>query len=116
MRCRSAKYNDTSRLREQKIKSRVTLVKPTVLSMRDAAENYDMDEFLIQEMEIKVVEGNHRTMLDNPNCADIVNDILGFGADSKESFKENVGVDKDTMKGVMQSEIEGQKRVGVSIQ
>lgn len=84
--------------------------------MRDAAENYDMDEFLIQEMEIKIVEGNHRTMLDNPTCADIINEVLGFEEHSAQYGKENMKIEESAKKRVIQDEVEGQKKVGVSIQ
>jgi fatty acid synthase, animal type len=51
----------------------VTLIRPSEFSLVDIEEDYGLSAYLEQKAEIKFVEGNHLTMLDNPALFEMIN-------------------------------------------
>lgn len=57
-----------------KIKSSITLVRPTEVAVVDIDEDYELSKHTEGAINLKFVEGNHTTMLDNEKLAQIIND------------------------------------------
>lgn len=57
-----------------KIKSSITLVRPTEVAVVDIDEDYELSHYTEGKVHLKFLEGNHTTMLDNPKLALIIND------------------------------------------
>ncbi|XP_017068410.2 fatty acid synthase [Drosophila eugracilis] len=57
----------------QKIKSPITLVRPSEVSLQDIDEDYCLSLLTSGKVTLKVIEGNHTTMLDNPSLSQIIN-------------------------------------------
>lgn len=58
----------------QKIKSSISLVRPTEVSVLDIDEDYDLAKHTEGTVSLKFVEGNHTTMLDNEKLIQLIND------------------------------------------
>lgn len=61
---------------ENKLKSPITLIRPTQASFTDIDEDYSLHRYTEQEVNIKYVEGNHLTVLENPELTDIINSLI----------------------------------------
>lgn len=62
---------------ETKLKSPITLIRPTQASFTDIDEDYNLRRYTEQEVNIKYVEGNHLTVLESPELTDIINSLIG---------------------------------------
>lgn len=54
------------------IKSHVTLLRPTIMALQ-TKEDYGLSQYCDKEVEVHFVMGNHVTLLDNKECATIIN-------------------------------------------
>lgn len=57
-----------------KIKSSITLVRPTEVAVVDIDEDYELSKYTEGSINLKFLEGNHMTMLDNPKLPLIINE------------------------------------------
>lgn len=60
----------------EKLKSPILLIRPKEISLSDVAEDYDVGKVTSGKVEVKFVEGNHTTILDNLELVQIVNDFV----------------------------------------
>lgn len=74
-----------------KLKSNIKLYKPTVSTVVDLAEDFNLGQFSEEKVEIKYFDGNHVSILDNPELAKEINKDLGV-----QTILDN----KDTIIGV----------------
>lgn len=75
----------------QIIKSPVTLVRPTEISIVDVDDDYGLHKLTCGTMNVKYIEGNHLTMLENPKLIQIINELnpeLG----SNRSFMKHMAI------------------------
>lgn len=79
----------------KKIKSSITLIRPTEVAVVDIDEDYELSKYTEGSVDLKFVEGNHATMLDNPRLAQIINDV-DPNLESDRSFKAYVWSGKNT--------------------
>ncbi|XP_017118527.1 fatty acid synthase [Drosophila elegans] len=77
----------------RKIKSPITLVRPTEVSLHDIDEDYCISLLTSGKVTLKVIEGNHTTMLDNPLLSQIINDFDPALLEDKH-FEEYIRNDK----------------------
>uniref|UniRef100_A0A1B0AA74 Fatty acid synthase n=1 Tax=Glossina pallidipes TaxID=7398 RepID=A0A1B0AA74_GLOPL len=59
----------------EQINTPITLVRPTDVALRDIDENYCLQEITKGTVTVKLIEGNHTTMLDNPALPLLINDF-----------------------------------------
>lgn len=78
---------DFKRDPSQVLKSPITLVRPTEISIVDVEEDYGVHKLTIGNTNVKYVEGNHLTMLENPKLVQILND-MDPNHESNRSFKK----------------------------
>lgn len=57
-----------------KVQSSITLVRPTEVAVVDIDEDYELSKLTAGTVNLKFVEGNHQTMLDNEKLPDVIND------------------------------------------
>ncbi|XP_030371512.1 fatty acid synthase [Scaptodrosophila lebanonensis] len=57
------------------LKSPITLVRPAEVSLQDIEEDYCVSQLTSGKVVLKVIEGNHTTMLDNPVLSQLINDF-----------------------------------------
>jgi fatty acid synthase, animal type len=72
----------------QILKSPITLVRPTEISIVDVEEDYGIHKLTNSNTNVKYVEGNHLTMLENPKLIHIINE-LDPSLESNRSFKKH---------------------------
>lgn len=72
----------------QILKSPITLVRPTDISIVDVDEDYGVQKLTSGTFNVKYVEGNHLTMLENSKLIHIIND-LDPALQSNRSFKKH---------------------------
>lgn len=72
----------------QTLKSPITLVRPTEISIVDVEEDYGIHKLTNGTTSVKYVEGNHLTMLENPKLIQIINE-LDPALESNRSFKKH---------------------------
>ncbi|XP_016956349.1 fatty acid synthase isoform X1 [Drosophila biarmipes] len=77
----------------KKIKSPITLVRPAEVSLQDIDEDYCISLLTSGTVTLKVIEGNHTTMLDNPSLSQIINDFDPALLEDK-NFEEYIRNDK----------------------
>lgn len=78
-----------------KLKSSITLVRPTEVAVVDIDEDYELSKYTDGSIQLKFIEGNHSTMLDNPELAQIINDV-DPNLESDRSFQAYVWSGKNT--------------------
>lgn len=61
---------------ESKLKSPITLIRPTQASFTVIDEDYRLQKYTEQPINIKYVEGNHLTVLENSELTDIINSSI----------------------------------------
>ncbi|EDW67835.2 fatty acid synthase [Drosophila virilis] len=71
------------------LKSPITLVRPAEVSLQDIEEDYGVSKLTSGKVTLKVIEGNHTTMLDNPVLPQIINDFDPGLLDDK-NFEEYI--------------------------
>lgn len=57
-----------------KVQSSITLVRPTEVAFVDIDEDYELSKITTGTVNLKFVEGNHQTMLDNEKLPDVISD------------------------------------------
>lgn len=57
------------------IKTSITLVRPSDVSVVDIDEDYDLSKFTSGKISLKFVEGDHTSMLDSPKLSQVINDV-----------------------------------------
>lgn len=57
-----------------KLKSAITLIRPTEVAVVDIDEDYELSKHTDGAINLKFIEGNHTTMLDNEKLSQIIND------------------------------------------
>lgn len=72
----------------QILRSPITLVRPTEISIVDVDEDYGVHKLTKGITAVKYVEGNHFTMLENPKLVQIINE-LDPALESNRSFKKH---------------------------
>lgn len=63
----------------------ITLIRPSEVSLTDIEEDYGLVRHTKQKVNLKFVEGNHITMLDNPKLIQMLNELDPVKAD-KSAF------------------------------
>lgn len=81
--------------KHDQLKSQITLYKPSVATLADAAEDFNLNALTTERISIKCFEGNHVTILDNLELADEINndmsaDVLKMSEDVKDLNKITV--------------------------
>lgn len=84
---------DTERI--TKIKSSITLVRPTEVAVVEIDEDYELSKYTEGSINLKFIEGNHITMLDNAKLPQIINECDPNLA-SDIIFKEYIVSGKNT--------------------
>lgn len=56
-------------------KTKCTLIKPTEELVLNSSENYDLNKYFEQDVEVINLEGNHQSVLDNPKLISVLNDV-----------------------------------------
>lgn len=59
-----------------KLKSNVTLIKPTQSSVTDLPDDYALSEYFEKPIKVHTFEGNHVTILENQATAELINSYL----------------------------------------
>ncbi|KAH8295236.1 hypothetical protein KR018_009015 [Drosophila ironensis] len=75
------------------LKAPITLVRPAEVSLQDIDEDYCLSLLTSGKVTLKVIEGNHTTMLDNPILGKIINDFDPALIDDK-NFEEYIRNEK----------------------
>lgn len=65
---------DYEQVIKSKLKSSITLIRPTEVAVVDIDEDYELSKYTDGAINLKFIEGNHTTMLDNDKLSQIVND------------------------------------------
>lgn len=73
------------------IKSSITLIRPTEISIVDVDEDYGLKKLTRGMVSVKYVDGNHLTMLENSKLVQIVNE-LDPSLESNRSFKKHMAI------------------------
>lgn len=71
------------------LKCPITLVRPAEVSLQDIEEDYCVSKLTTGKVSLKVIEGNHMTMLDNPALIKIINEFDPTLVDDK-NFEEYI--------------------------
>lgn len=79
----------------KKVKSSITLVRPTEVAVVDIDEDYELSKLTEGTVQLRFIEGNHASMLDNPQLAQIINDV-DPNLESDRSFHAYVLSGKNT--------------------
>lgn len=58
-----------------KLQSPITLIRPTQASFTDIPDDYDLSKLTTRPIDLRYVQGNHLTMLDNLEVTQIINDF-----------------------------------------
>jgi fatty acid synthase len=74
------------------IKSSITLIRPTEISIVDVDEDYGLKRLTRGVVSVKYVDGNHLTMLENSKLVQIINE-LDPSLESNRSFKKHMAID-----------------------
>lgn len=67
--------DDISAVIDAKLRSKITLVRPTQSSFKDIDEDYGLHHYSEYPIEVRYVKGNHLSMLDNSELITIINNI-----------------------------------------
>lgn len=70
-----------------KLKSHIKLIKPNQHTVLYDSEDFGLSAFTEHPVEITYVEGNHVTVLDNPECAKEINNTF---VDNTVIFKDSI--------------------------
>lgn len=80
----SVKDDEITAVMDKKLKSAITLIRPTQASFTDIVEDYSLHKYTEHGVTIKYVDGNHLTVLENVELANILNE-LALQTESRES-------------------------------
>jgi fatty acid synthase, animal type len=76
------------------IKSPITLIRPTEVSVIKIDEDYGLRKCTEGRVSLKVIEGNHMTMLENPKLIEIINEMDPF-LESNMQFQKYISTKFD---------------------
>lgn len=62
---------------DAKLKSPITLIRPTQTVISDIPEDYDLHKYSECEINVRYLDGNHLTVIDNVELSDILNSLTG---------------------------------------
>lgn len=65
------------------LNSPITLIRPAEVSLQDIPEDYCLEKITSGKVTVKVIEGNHTTMLDNPVLPQFINEMDPSREDDK---------------------------------
>lgn len=68
--------NELTDIVGNKLKSTITLIRPTHASFTKIADNYELHKYTQHKVNVKFIDGNHLSMLENIDLANILNDII----------------------------------------
>lgn len=77
-----AQMNETNELTaiiDRKLKSQITLIRPTQTSIADISENYDLHKYSECAVNVKYLDGNHLTVIENIELSKTLNEIIAHG-------------------------------------
>lgn len=60
---------------DSKLKSPITLIRPTQTVISDISEDYDLHKYTECEINVKYMDGSHLTVIDNPELSNILNGL-----------------------------------------
>ncbi|XP_063702664.1 fatty acid synthase-like [Culicoides brevitarsis] len=84
-RVKIALHNDVTKIKP--IRSGITLVRPTEMSVIDIEEDYGLAAYTEGKFNMKFLEGNHSTVIDNPKMAVIINESDPAATSDKDFVK-----------------------------
>lgn len=61
---------------DTKLKSPITLIRPTQTVIADISEDYDLHKYSECEVNVKYVDGNHLTVIENQGLSYILNELI----------------------------------------
>lgn len=73
--------NKVADIVEHKLKSEITLIRPTQASFTKIADNYELQKYTEREVNVKYIDGNHLSVLENIDLANILNEITAEASD-----------------------------------
>lgn len=79
----------------KKIKTGITLVRPTEVAVVEIDEDYELSKYTEGKVKLKFIEGNHITMLDNSKLPDVINECDPNSA-SDRNFMDYIASGKNT--------------------
>lgn len=62
--------------KQSKLKSRITLVRPSLVSIKDIADDYELSQFTERPVDVRVINGDHFKMLENSELTVMINHFL----------------------------------------
>lgn len=60
---------------DERIRSNITLIRPTVHLVPDIENNYNLDQYTDGQVSVRFVDGNHLSMMNNPELYSIINTV-----------------------------------------
>lgn len=78
-----------------KLQSSITLVRPTEVAVVDIDEDYELSKITSGTVNLKFIEGNHQTMLDNEKLIEVINDT-DPNQESNRDFSSYIWSGKNT--------------------
>uniref|UniRef100_A0A1A9W883 Fatty acid synthase n=1 Tax=Glossina brevipalpis TaxID=37001 RepID=A0A1A9W883_9MUSC len=76
------------------INTPITLIRPTEVSLQEIDDDYCLKEITNGNIVMKVIEGNHTSMLDNPLLPQLINDFNPSLIDLKD-FEKTLNLEQD---------------------
>lgn len=68
--------DELTALIDSKLKSPITLIRPTQSAISDISEDYDLHKYSECEVNVKYVDGNHLTVIENVELSNILNGLI----------------------------------------
>ncbi|KAL1501269.1 hypothetical protein ABEB36_006624 [Hypothenemus hampei] len=82
---------------EYQLKSKVVLLKPTMVSTELSDADYGLSKYCEQPVDVKVFEGNHISILDNKEVADTINRYLNVNEQPETENKGDLVINVEKM-------------------
>lgn len=73
-RLKAVNLMDTN-LVQQKLNSRIVLLRPQAASFHNVVEDYELSKYSTQPIDVHYIQGNHLTVLDNVRTSEIINEF-----------------------------------------
>lgn len=71
--------NELNAVIDTKLKSPITLIRPTQTSVADIADDYDLRTYSECAVNVKYINGNHLTVIENIELSNTLNDLSSHG-------------------------------------
>lgn len=68
--------DELSAIIDAKLKSPITLIRPRQTAIADISEDYDLHKYSECEINMKYIDGNHLTVIENVELSHILNDLI----------------------------------------